>query len=72
MALDESVDNLESIDSNGVVAYIDPGLKKSLAQFGEINIDYITNQAGQSGFTIKAGDPNAACGTCGDKSPDCG
>jgi hypothetical protein len=63
MTLDESTDGLEQLESNGVVAFIDPNLKGSLAQFGDINVDFITNEQGNSGFTIRAGSPD--CGSCG-------
>jgi hypothetical protein len=62
MTLDESTDGLEQLESNGVTAFIDPNLKGALAQFGDINVDFITNEAGNSGFTIRAGSPD--CGSC--------
>jgi hypothetical protein len=63
MTLEESTDGLDQIESNGITAYIDSNLKGSLTQFGEINVDFVTNESGNSGFTIRAGSPD--CGSCG-------
>jgi hypothetical protein len=68
MALDESVDGLEKLESNGVEAYIEPGLKEFLAQFEQINVDYVS-QMGRSGFSISVGKGGGcspdACSSCG-------
>lgn len=64
MALDESIDGLEKLESNGIQAYIDPKLREFLIQFGSINIDFVIhNEAG--GFTIRAGSPDSSCSSCG-------
>ena len=34
MALDESISELDKLESNGITAYIDPNLHKALEQFG--------------------------------------
>jgi Fe-S cluster assembly iron-binding protein IscA len=60
MALDESADKLQEINSNGIVAYIDPKVLTYLQQYGDINIDFIT-RGGQSGYMISVGDPSAGC-----------
>jgi len=69
MALDESVDGLEKLESNGITAYIDPRLKDQLGKFGDIQVDFITNQMGQSGYTIKIGEggdcSSGGCEGCG-------
>lgn len=68
MALDESVDGLDKLESNGVTAYIDPGLKDFLEQYGGINIDYVQRQFGGGGYTVSAGKPGGSCGgdcSCG-------
>ena len=69
MALDESINELEKLESNGITAYIDPGLHKALEQFGQINIDYITRPDGSGGYMIKAGQPGdcseSGCDGCG-------
>ncbi|MEW5797060.1 MAG: hypothetical protein AB1772_11980 [Candidatus Zixiibacteriota bacterium] len=57
MALDESIRDLDKLEHNGVTAYIDPGLKKALEQFGVINIDFVTRPDGTSGYLIRAGHP---------------
>ena len=69
MALEESIDGLDAIDSNGITAYIDPKLKAFLTQFGEINVDYVSSM-GRSGFTVQAGS-GADCSSCGG-SESCG
>jgi hypothetical protein len=62
LALDESTDGLELLESNGVKAYIDGGLHKYLSQSGSINIDYITTVEGPSGYKISVGE--GGCGDC--------
>ena len=68
MALDESVDNMMKLESNGVEAYIDPRVADSLKSLGDINIDFVTRPEG-SGYTIKVGDPgdcaSGGCSGCG-------
>jgi Fe-S cluster assembly iron-binding protein IscA len=69
MALDESTDGLDELESNGISAYIDPRLNQHITYYGDINIDYVTNQMGQSGYRIAVGpgcepDDNG-CSSCG-------
>jgi len=64
MALDESTENLQEIESNGVTAHIDPGLYEQLQQVGAINIDYVANQYGQSGYRISVGDGDCSTKGC--------
>ena len=64
MALEESIDKLVKLEHNGVTAYIASDLKKSLEQFGAINIDYVTSPDGGGGYTIRAGQPGD-CSTGG-------
>lgn len=66
MALDESTDGLEKLESNGVEAWIDPRLKEAISQLGEISIDYIERDWGPSGYSISVG----TCGDC--SSGGCG
>jgi hypothetical protein len=56
MALDEPTNELEKLDSNGIIVYMDPRLKEHLVQFGAVKIDYVTNPNGQSGYSIQIGD----------------
>lgn len=64
MALDESTDGLERMESNGIEAFIEPKLKEFLSQYGSINIDFVDQITGK-GFTIRAGEPGATdCGSC--------
>lgn len=68
MALDESITDFDKLEHNGVTAYIDPGLKKALEQFGSINIDYVQRPDGSGGYLIRAGQPGdcsaAGCTGC--------
>jgi hypothetical protein len=64
MALDESTDGLEKLDSNGITAYIDPALSKELSKLGDIQVDYIINEFGQSGYTVRVGEPGTGCAGC--------
>ncbi len=41
LALEESTQDLEKLESNGISAFVDHKLEQLLKQFGEINIDYI-------------------------------
>ena len=70
MALDESTDGLEKIDSNGIIVYMDPRLKEHLVKFGEIKVDYITNPTGQSGYSISIGN-GGDCGSGGGGCEGC-
>lgn len=67
MALDESVGNLEELESNGIQAYIDPKLREALTQFGEISVDYVRHGDMGGGFMISVG----SGGSCGDGSCSC-
>jgi hypothetical protein len=68
MALDESTEGLEKLTSNGISAYIDPGLKKFIDKVGAINVDFVDQGDGQRGFTVRAGNPEECgpsdCGGC--------
>jgi Fe-S cluster assembly iron-binding protein IscA len=63
MALDESTEGLDKIESNGICAYIDPRLNEYISQIGDIKIDYITNETG-SGYTIRVGEVTCDKGGC--------
>jgi hypothetical protein len=65
MALEESTEGLAQIESNGVSAYIDPDLLRSLEQRGNIYVDYGADRFGMIGYSI------AVKKTATDKS-DCG
>lgn len=66
MALDESTDGLEMLESNGVTAWIEPKLKEAVGQLGDISIDYVEREFGPSGYAISVG----SCGDC--SSGGCG
>ncbi len=52
MALDESTEGLAELESNGINAYIDRDLLRSLEQRGHIYVDYGTDRFGMTGFSI--------------------
>jgi Fe-S cluster assembly iron-binding protein IscA len=60
MALDESIDGLEKLESNGITTYIDPNLYQQLSVSGDINIDYV-DEPMRKGFHIGFG----SCGSGG-------
>lgn len=68
MALDESTENLQKVESNGVEAWIDPKVLDYLKQYGNINVDYVTRPDG-SGYMITVGNPGdcstGGCAGCG-------
>jgi hypothetical protein len=64
MALEESTDNLERLESNRVNAYIDRELLLHLKHLGDINIDYATDLMGRSGYRIFLGEDQCASGEC--------
>lgn len=65
MALEESTEGMERLESNAVAAYIDPELKNHLVRYGVISIDYVSNTMGQSGYKIVLGeDDPCSSGNC--------
>lgn len=64
MALDESIENLEEMQSNGITAFVDSKLSGLLKQFGDIHIDYISNAMQGSGFIIKVGNQDYSSKGC--------
>ena len=64
MTLYESTDGLKEFESGGVTAYIDSNLSKQLEQIGEVNVDFVTNDFGQSGFKIAVGNGDCADSGC--------
>jgi len=64
MALEESVDGMEMLESNGISAYLDAGLKNLIKNLGRITIDFITTPYGASGYSVTVGDKNCSSGGC--------
>lgn len=65
MALEESVDGLEKLESNGITAYIDPALKEFASGRGTINIDYVSYPGGRGGYMVTLGDQQGcSSGNC--------
>ena len=52
MALDESTEGLVKLESNGISAYIDRDLLRSIEQRGNIHVDYGADRFGMTGFSI--------------------
>lgn len=71
LALDESTENLEKMEANGIKAYADPNLLKFIANYGDINIDFVNHEFGQGGFMIRlsnageCGSDKGGCSSCG-------
>jgi hypothetical protein len=64
MALDESVNGLEKLESNGIEAYIDPGLIEFLKQYGDITVDFVEREVGKGGYLVKVGKGGDCGGGC--------
>jgi Fe-S cluster assembly iron-binding protein IscA len=71
MALDESVDGLVKLESNGIEAYIEPGLREFLEQFEQISVDYVS-RGEMTGFAVTVGKDSSGCGSGGCNSGSCG
>jgi Fe-S cluster assembly iron-binding protein IscA len=54
MTLEESVDGLEKLESNGVTAWIDPRVHEYVGQMGDINVDFIDDGT-RRGYILTAG-----------------
>jgi len=52
MALDESTEGLVELESNGISAYIERDLLRSIEQRGSIYVDYGADRFGMTGFSI--------------------
>ncbi|MGB5107200.1 MAG: hypothetical protein WBP29_06015 [Candidatus Zixiibacteriota bacterium] len=52
MTLEESVDGLEKLESNGITAYIESGLYETISQRGNIYVEFVTDKFGGKGFSI--------------------
>ena len=56
MALEESIDGMEKLESNGITAWIDSKLKGFVAQLGKITVDYRKDAVGGGGYVLTTGD----------------
>ena len=67
MALDESIEGLEKLESDGLTAYIDPNLLEYVRQMGQIYIDTVDRPGQRTAYTIMIGDADGSCssGSCG-------
>ena len=65
MTLDESVDGLERLESEGLTAYIDPNLLEYVRQMGEIYIDSVDRPGRRTAYSIMIGGAGGCSdGTC--------
>ena len=65
MALEESIDGMEKLQSNGITAWIDTKLKTFLVQQGKITVDYRRDDFGGGGYILTAGDKDCSGGCSG-------
>ncbi|MBI5266789.1 MAG: hypothetical protein HY851_06105 [candidate division Zixibacteria bacterium] len=65
MTLEESIDGLDKLESNGVTAWIDPKVNQYVGQLGDINIDFIDDGT-RRGYVLTAGKSGEGkdCGGC--------
>ncbi len=65
MALEESIDGLEKVESNSITLYLDKNLKEYLEKNGTVSIDFQSYPSGGGGYMITVG---GGCDTssCGD------
>ena len=64
MTLEESIDGLEKLESNGVTAWIDPRVNEYIAQLGGINVDFIDDGT-RRGYVLTAGKAPEGGNNCG-------
>lgn len=65
MALEESVEGMEKLESNGITAWIDSKLKSFLEQLGKITIDYRKGELGGGGYVLTTGEDGCGGGCSG-------
>jgi hypothetical protein len=58
MALEESIDGLEKLESRSVAAYIAPELREYLGHDAQILVEYVTREWGGSGLVIRLANQN--------------
>ena len=68
MALEESVDGLVKLESDGVTAYVEETFSKYLEGQGGIHIDHVSPESGRGGgYTVTVG----SAGSCGSGTFSC-
>ena len=65
MALEESTEGLEKVESNSINLYLDKNLKEFLEQSGTVTIDYRSYPSGGGGYMITVGSGCGDSGGCG-------
>lgn len=63
MALEESIENLEKVESNSIITYMDKKLLEYVIQLGKITIDYINNNNGGA-YQIIVGNSSTSGNSC--------
>ena len=64
MTLEESVDGLEKLESNGVTAWIDPRVNEYLSKLGGMSIDFVDDGT-RRGYVVTTGNPDGESKNCG-------
>jgi len=62
MALEESIDGLEKLESSGMATYIAPELREYLGPDAQIVVEHVTREWGGSGLVIRLANQNGDCG----------
>ena len=62
MALEESIDGMEKLESNGITAWVDAKLKSFLIELGKITVDYRKDPVGGGGYVLTTGDGGCSGG----------
>jgi len=62
MALEESTEEMEKLESNGITAWVDGKLMSFLSTVGKVTIDFRKDQLGGGGYIITAGEHNCSGG----------
>ena len=64
MALEESIEGMEKLESNGITTWIDAKLLSLLSTLNKVTIDFRKDDLGGGGYTITAGEHNCSGGDC--------
>ena len=67
MALEESTDGLDKVESNSITLYLDNKLREFLEQTGTVTIDFQSYPSGGGGYMITVGggcDTSSCGGSC--------
>lgn len=65
MALEESIEGMEKLESNGITAWVDEKLMSFLTTVSKVTIDFRRDNLGGGGYIITAGEHNCSSGEGG-------